>query len=90
MLFGAYLAIAAVLVFLAYAVGPLGLGWLAWALAVVAAAGAPLSLHERTFGAAVTLLHALAVAMASLFILVTISVQNCTNPGVAYAPLRHV
>jgi len=90
MLFGAYLAIAAVLAFLAYAVGPLGLGWLAWALAVAAAAGAPLSLHERTFGAAVTLLHALAITMVSFFILVTISVQNCVSSSVAYAPLRHV
>jgi len=90
MLFGAYLAIVAVLAFLAYAVGPLGLSWLAWALAATAAVGTPLSLHERTFGAAVTLLHALAIAMALFFTLVTISVQNCTSPGVAYAPLRHV
>jgi len=84
----AYVAFAALLAAAAFAVEPLG--WIAWPLAMAAAAGVPLSLYGRAFSAAQTLLAALAVAVILLLPFAPIGAQGCASAGKAAAPLRHV
>lgn len=86
----AYVAFAALFALVAFAVEPLGLGRIAWPLAVAAAAGVPLSLHKRTLNAALVLLAVLAVAVVLLFLLAANSAQSYTGANKVAAPLRHV